>query len=77
LAVVPREAWPGTLQRSLPWGCAAVTDAGPFALVLLLTAVVGLVVVLSDRLTERVANKFAIRHQNRQQLSAYDPAFLD
>ena len=24
-----------------------------------------------------VANKFAIRHQNRQQLSHYDPAFLD
>jgi cell volume regulation protein A len=31
-----------------------VTDAGPFALVLLLTAAVGLVVVLSNRLTERV-----------------------
>ena len=24
-----------------------------------------------------IANKFAIRHQNRQQLSDYDPAFLD
>lgn len=24
-----------------------------------------------------IANKFAIRHQNRQQLSGYDPAFLD
>jgi cell volume regulation protein A len=31
-----------------------VTDAGPFALVLLLTAAVGLVVVLSNRLTERL-----------------------
>ena len=31
-----------------------MTDAGPFALVLLLTAAVGLVVVLSNRLTERL-----------------------
>jgi potassium/hydrogen antiporter len=31
-----------------------VTDAGPFALVVLLAAAVGLVVVLSNRLTERV-----------------------
>jgi cell volume regulation protein A len=31
-----------------------VTDAGPFARVLLLTAAVGLVVVLSNRLTGRL-----------------------
>lgn len=24
-----------------------------------------------------IANKFAIRHQNKQQLGDYDPAFLD
>jgi potassium/hydrogen antiporter len=37
-----------------PWGCAAVTDTEPFALLVLLTAAVGLAVVLSNRLTERV-----------------------
>ena len=25
----------------------------------------------------QIANKFTIRHQNRQQLSDYDPVFLD
>lgn len=34
--------------------CAVVADAEPFALVVLLPAAVGLVVVLSNRLTERV-----------------------
>src|SRR6266581_825799 len=50
---VPREGWSGINRLCRSWG-APVTDAQPFALLVLLTSAVGLVAVMSNRLTERV-----------------------
>jgi potassium/hydrogen antiporter len=54
LAVVPREAWSGTLQRSLAPEVRRRDRHRALCLLVLLAAAVGLVVVLSNRLTERV-----------------------
>jgi potassium/hydrogen antiporter len=47
------EVWSGITWLCPSWG-APVTDTEPYALLVLLTAAVGLVAVLSNRLTERV-----------------------
>jgi cell volume regulation protein A len=52
--VVPREAWSGFHLAIARLGVTVVSDTERFALLVSLTAAVGLVAVLSNRLTERV-----------------------